>query len=95
VGQGGSKTGNVRLTLLSTAVIPGGQQAALVVTAPGASVVIVVNYPDGSQTLVGPKRTAADGKLVYTWSTPKGMHGTVHVTVVSAAGVAQSSFSVR
>jgi hypothetical protein len=95
VAQVGSKTGKVSLTFLSAAVIPGAQQAALVVTAPDTSVVIVVNYPDGSQVVVGPKRTAVDGKLVYSWNIPKGVHGTVHITVVSAAGVAQSSFTVQ
>ena len=94
-GQGSSKASKVGLTFLSASVSPGSQQAALVATAANASVVIVVTYPDGSQTVIGPKRTTADGKLVYTWSIPKNVHGTVQVAAVSAGGVAQSSFVVQ
>jgi hypothetical protein len=82
------------LHLFSTSVAPGGQQVALVFTAPFAMTSMVITYPDGSQQVVGPQRAGPDGHFGYAWTLPGDIFGTVHVTVDSAGRVAQGSFTV-
>jgi hypothetical protein len=82
------------LQLVSTTVSAGGQETALVTTAKNASVGIIIDYPDGSQVLVGPKRAGPDGHLVYTWQVPAGTHGTVHLVVDKGGAVAEGTFTV-
>jgi hypothetical protein len=86
--------GKATVKLFSATVAPGGQQVALVATAGDASVTLVVDYPNGSQIVIGPMQAGADGHLALTWTIPSGVHGTVHVTVDSEGKVLQGTFSV-
>lgn len=98
-GQSGSTppmagSGTTTLQLFSATAAAGGQQAALVTTAKNALVTVVIDYPNGDQAAVGPKRAGPDGHFAYSWSVPAGIHGTVHVTVDAAGAVAQATFTV-
>jgi len=87
-------TGKITVQFFSTTVTAGGQQVALVATASNASVTLVIDYPNGSQMVIGPRQAGPDGHLAVTWAIPSGVHGPIHVTVDSAGMVAQGSFTV-
>jgi hypothetical protein len=82
------------LTLFAQSEAPGGQQIARVVTKPGSSVVLVIDYPNGKQKVLGPDPSARNGRLAFPWKVPTTIHGKVHVTMVSAGMVAQATFTV-
>jgi hypothetical protein len=87
----GSATRTMSVQLVPAAVAAGGQETALVTTRPGAFVTLVIDYPDGLQAAVGPRRADADGHLVYPWAVPEGVLGTVRVVAVGA-GIATATF---
>ena len=83
------------LQVVSPVVAGGGQQTVIAGTAPDASVTVVIDYANGMQAVAGPRQAGGDGHLVYTWTIPTGVPGTVHVTVDSAGKVAQGGFVVQ
>ena len=85
--------GGVGVKPASSTVAAGGTEAITVTTAPGAPLVLVVDYPDGTQVV---KQAKADSTGHYTLSLtlPAGVTGQVHVWVDSKAATAQATFSV-
>ena len=88
----GSGAGAVTLKLAAS-VAAGGQQTVQASTGKGASVALVVDYPDGSQ-LVAPGHAGPDGHYSYSWTLPAGVHGTVKVWLDAGGSIAQGSFTV-
>jgi hypothetical protein len=70
-----------------------GQQTVQVSTGKNAAVILVIDYPDGTQVAV-PGHAGADGTYTHKWAVPTTVHGTVHLTVDSAGTVAQGTFKV-
>jgi hypothetical protein len=91
---GGAPAGGTStLTVSSPTVPPGGNETLTVGTTPGASLVIVVDYPDGTQTVTQAKAdTAGHYSLVLT--VPAKITGVVHVLMDSAGTVAKATFAV-
>jgi hypothetical protein len=91
-GNGGS--GKTTLSLFSASVTAGSQETALITTGANASLTIVINYPNGTQQVVGPKKAGADGHFAYSWNVPGGMTGITRV-LVDSSGVAQGTFTIK
>ncbi len=92
--SGPAANGATTLQLFSATATVGGQQTALITTAKNALVTVVIDYPNGDQSVIGSKRAGPDGRYAYSWTLPAGSHGTVHVTVDAANVVAQATFTV-
>ncbi len=90
--NGGS--GKTTLSLFSASVAAGSQETALITTGTNASLTIVINYPNGTQQVVGPKKAGADGHFAYSWNVPGGMAGVTRV-LVDSSGVAQGTFTIK
>jgi hypothetical protein len=90
----GPSPSKTKVQLVPAAAAAGGQETVLVTTLPDAFVTLVIDYPDGLQTAVGPRRTDADGHLVYTWAVPVGVQGTVRVVAVGT-GIATATFLIQ
>jgi hypothetical protein len=93
-GNGGNKTGKTTLRLFSASVAAGSQETALITTGADAFLTIVINYPNGTQQVVGPKKAGADGHFAYSWNVPSGMAGITRV-LVDSSGVAQGTFTIK
>ncbi len=93
-GNGGNTTGKTTLQLFSASVAAAGQETALITTGANTSVTIVINYPNGTQQVVGPRKAGADGHFAYSWNVPSGMSGVTRV-LVDSSGVAQGTFTIK
>jgi hypothetical protein len=98
-GSGGSNggksgSGKTTLSLFSASVAAGSQETALITTGANASLTIVINYPNGTQQVEGPKKAGADGHFAYSWNVPGGMAGITRV-LVDSSGVAQGTFTIK
>lgn len=92
-GPGGSQPGPLSLKLSSASLAAGGHQTVQAIAGKGASVALVVDYPDGSQ-LVVPGHAGVDGHYSYSWAVPAAVHGTVKVWLDAGGSVAQATFTV-
>ncbi|HVA92308.1 MAG TPA: hypothetical protein VNL71_20985 [Chloroflexota bacterium] len=93
-GGGNSGGGKTTLTLFSASVAAGSQETALITTGANASLTIVINYPNGTQQVLGPKKAGPDGHFAYSWVVPGGMAGPARV-LVDSNGVAQATFTIQ
>jgi uncharacterized protein DUF642 len=89
----GTQPAPLTLTLASASLGAGAQQTVQATAAKGASVALVVDYPDGSQ-LVVPGHAGPDGHYAYSWALPSSIHGTVKVWLDAGGSIGQATFSV-
>lgn len=92
-GVGGPQPGAITLKVGAPSLTAGARQTVQATAAKGASLVLVVDYPDGSQ-LVAPGHAGADGRYSYSWALPSTAHGTVKVLLDAGGSVAQATFTV-
>lgn len=93
-GPAGGPVASTTSLKLSTPTIPAGGQQTLQVTAgANAPLVVVIDYPGGTQAAVQ-AHAGADGHYTYSWSVPASVSGTVRVLVDGAGSVAQATFAV-
>ncbi len=88
-------TGTKALKLSSDVVAAGGHERATAAVRAGESGVLVVNYPNGTQKVLGPTAAGASGEVSFTWAIPSGVRGVVHVTLEAGGLLTQGSFTVR
>jgi len=82
------------LKLSPSAVAAGAHETATALVKAGESAVLVVNYSDGSQKVLGPTAAAASGQVSFSWTIPSGVRGLVHVTLEAGGVLTQGSFTV-
>ncbi len=82
------------LAFSSPSVAAGGHQTATVAIKSGSSVVLVIDYSNGKQQVLGPIVAGTSRRAVFTWEIPKSVSGTAHVTLDSPGVVVQGTFSV-
>lgn len=87
-------SGTTGLQILSASVAAGGQETALVTAGAGASITLVIGYPDNTQQIVGPDRAGPDGRFTFIWTVPRGMQGATRIAAVSG-GIAPGSFIIQ
>jgi hypothetical protein len=81
------------LAVGSPAVAAGGSETLTVSAAPGAALVTIVDYPDGTQAVTQAKADAA-GHYSSTLTIPAKISGVVHVLVDSGGTIAKATFTV-
>jgi hypothetical protein len=89
----GAQPAPLTVKLAAASLASGAQQTIQATAANGASVALVVDYPDGSQ-LVVPGHAGSDGHYSYSWALPSSVHGTVKVWLDAGGSVAQATFTV-
>jgi hypothetical protein len=81
--------------LASAAVAPGGHEVASAAVKAGESAVLVVDYPNGNQKVLGPTTAGPSGQVSFSWAIPTGARGLVHVTLEAGGVLTQGSFTVN
>ena len=82
------------LTLGSVTVAVGGKQTATVAINAGEWGVVVVDYPNGTQKVLGPTVAPSNDQVRFTWAVPSGIQGVVRVTLDAGGTLTRASFTV-
>jgi hypothetical protein len=82
------------LKLSSAVAAAGGHEMVTAAVKAGESTVLVVEYPSGSQKVLGPTMAGAGGQVSFTWAIPSSVRGLVHVTLEAGGVLTEGSFKV-
>jgi len=86
--------GTAALTVAPARVAAGSQETISAAAPAGTQASAVVTYASGQQQIAGPTLVGSDGRATFRFTVAQGASGTVRVTVVTANGVVQGTFTI-